>query len=379
MSRLPPLLITIAALSSSSASAQTGQQIPAPEAPGVTIFLEPGTLADPEPRVVAARRAMAAQKGRAIDNAPAKTSNEGNIRLAVLSERFQGEPRVVHGWMASSNSGAMCHLIAPATPQALQGVRPALERCAKLLLSGGGGASAGTTTAPSSPPATAAASPADLKRALDVVPRANRPARIVLRSVMRFNGALAYPSFEPWMLFANGWSTACTDWDAATIAPTPQALAPFKCKMLRWRKAGAGHAFETEPGKWEDEGPSNLTQFTPGQRIDVDLVNKSGFGSPIGAPGLAVSSLNSGQLQMSSDGRIAVGSLTSVVVSGASVGGGSTRRRGPAVGSYHLDGHMIAIADAQGGIRRGFIAEDKGKGGPYVYLNGDLFWPKRQR
>jgi hypothetical protein len=280
----------------------------------------------------------------------------------------------------------MCHLIAPATEQALQGVRPALQRCVQLLLSsgsagGGGGGSAGAVAPPPRPaqPPAAAASPADLKRVLDAVPRANRPVKIVLRSVMQFNGSLAYPSFEPWMLFANGWATDCTDWDPATTVPTPQALARFKCKMLRWRKAGAGHAFETKPGKWQDEGPSNLTPFTPGQRISVDLVNKSGFGSPVGAPGLAVSSLSSGQLQMGANGRIAIGNWTSVVVSGANVGGGSSRRRGPTVGSYYLDGHLIAIADAEGGIRRGFIAEDRGKGGPYVYLNGDLFWPKRER
>jgi hypothetical protein len=43
-----------------------------------------------------------------------------------------------------------------------------------------------------------------------------------------------------------------------------------------------------------------------------------------------------------------------------------------------VDGNLIAIADQQGGIKRGFVAWDQGSGGPYVYLNGEEFWPKKR-
>lgn len=182
---------------------------------------------------------------------------------------------------------------------------------------------------------------------------------------------------QPWMLF--DWATDCTNWDPAVPALEPPRGNPCDVAWSAGARGADGDAFAKDDGNWDQATPSSLASFRPGRIVAADLVNKSGAGTAVGAPGLAVGSLTSGMLRMTTSSRIEVGSWTSVVVSGSNVGGGSSRSRGPAAGTYRLDGHLIAIADGQGGIRRGFIAEDRGTGGPYIYLNGDLFWPKRGR
>ncbi|WP_161389662.1 hypothetical protein [Croceibacterium xixiisoli] len=364
------------------ASAPQSQQIPLPEIPGGRLQIEQGSHStDPAERVTAARDAASASLGRLLVDTPASSMAMGDVTLAIVAGRFSGDPQFVHGWLAVGSGTALCHMILPNDPQALSAMRPAMDRCHAALQS----LPAPTAPAPAAnraatPAANAPAQPAgNLAQALEQVPPANRPVAIVLRSSTSFMGGMVMPTTQPWMLFANGWATDCTAWDPAVTPPEPAALEPLRCSMARWRKGADGYAFAEDDGSWDKAAPSNLTPFRPGQTVEVDLVNKSGAGTAVGAPGLAVSSLTSGMLRMTAAGRIEVGSWTAVTVSGANVGGGSSRSRGPAAGSYHLDGHLIAIADAQGGIRRGFIAEDRGTGGPYIYLNGDLFWPRRGR
>lgn len=76
------------------------------------------------------------------------------------------------------------------------------------------------------------------------------------------------------------------------------------------------------------------------------------MGTPADAA-VAVNTLSSGQSRITAAGQIAVCRWTSVVVSSSQVGGGTTNRRGPAIGSYYVDGNLIAIADQKDGIRRG--------------------------
>jgi hypothetical protein len=359
------------------AEAQSGETIDVPEAPGVTITLEPGTAGDPVQRVTAARAALVPSKGRPTSNTRPQVTGT-TTRIAMLTERFDGEPQKVHGWMATSASPQLCHIIAPASEQSVRAMRPGVARCVQVLMQAGqGGAARGAIASqPDAPLRPLSTSPSDLKAALAVVPAANRPVKMVLRSGTSFSGGFVMPTFRAWMLFGDGWAVQCADWDPGV---TDRATLPQRdCRKVRWREDVRGTAFEDAPGTWKTEQPSNLTPFSPGQRISVDLVNTSGAGTAVGAPGLAVSSLTSGQLRMTAEGQIATGRWTSVTVSGANVGGGSSSRRGPLVGHYYVDGHLIAIADAQGRVHRGFIAEDKGDGGPFIYLNGELFWPKRR-
>ena len=215
----------------------------------------------------------------------------------------------------------------------------------------------------------------ELKTALDAVPAARRPIAVVSRSSTSFLGGIPVPSFSQWMVFDNGYGTDCYSWNPLTTAPTPEAL-PSKCDVARWRKVGELYQFQDEDGMWEEpEDYGVLLSFEPGERIGVDLVSKSGAGGEA-VGNVAVSSLSSGSLKMTETGEIQVENSTSVVISGSNVGGGSSKSKTPLMGRYYLDGYLIAIADADGNVSRGFIAGDREESGFYIYLNGDLYWER---
>ena len=228
---------------------------------------------------------------------------------------------------------------------------------------------------PQPQPNPIAIDPSNLPSALEAVPPEHRPIAVVSRSSTSFMGGMPIPSFSQWMVFANGYATDCYEWDPATTAPTPSTL-PSECEVVSWRKAGNLYQFQDDDGTWEEpEDYGVLLDFQPGETINVDLVRKSGAGSPE-VNGISVGSISSGVLQMTPDSTITLGNWTSVVVSGSNVGGGSTRSEGPVTGRYYLDGYLIAIAGEDGIIRRGFIAGDRESSGFYIYLNGDLYWER---
>ena len=213
-----------------------------------------------------------------------------------------------------------------------------------------------------------------LEAALESVPTSHRPISIVSRSSLSFVGGMPIPSFSQWMIFDNGYATDCYDWDPAVTAPTPDTLPP-ECDVVRWRQARNLYQFQDTDDTWEEaEDYGTLLPFQKGERIAVDLVNKSGA-SGVETGDISVGSLSSGKLQMTKDGAIALGKWTSVVVSGSNVGGGASNK-GAIVGQYYLDGYLIVIASPDGSLRRGFIAGDRETSGFYVYLNGDQYWSR---
>lgn len=222
-----------------------------------------------------------------------------------------------------------------------------------------------------------------LTAAIAAVPAEARPVHIVLDGSGSFSGWPATYVYvvTTYLLFGNGWATRCSDWDPGLLRPTPESLGAAypDCGLRRWRRSGASVELQDEEGSWSKPTGviGELRSFKPGERINIDFGNVGGTGFA-GAPGgVSTSMLSGSDLRMSSDGRIAVGGWSSVALSGATVGGGSSSRSQPKIGNYRLDGNIIAIRDATGSISRGFIAGVPVTGqAQHIYLNGKQFWSK---
>ena len=219
---------------------------------------------------------------------------------------------------------------------------------------------------------------------LSNVPMANRPVALALSLEMRFGGQFFTQEVRPWAVFANGFASngKCAAWNPLAGAPTPlleqQAARSDPCQVRRWRKSADGYEFQTSDGSWTTPTKDILPAFRNGERVNVSLGNKSGYGTGDGVTQLNVGSISGGSLRMTGEGQIGVGSWTGVVVSGANIGGGSSSTARPIEGRYELSGHMIAISDDRGATSYGLIGRDIEDGRTYIYLNGRQYWPEDQ-
>ncbi len=238
------------------------------------------------------------------------------------------------------------------------------------------------STASKTQPALTGKSEAALKAALAAVPKGNVPVFVGISGVGSFSGwppSYIYTvSARPY--FSNGYMTTCADWDPALLSPTPDSLGRARedCSVQRWRKSGSAIEVEYEPGKWsaESESDDTVLRFKAGERLNVNFgnVGASGFSGP----GMVnVGTISGDTLQLTPQGEFAAGSWSTTVVSGNGVGGGASTESRPRVGTYYLDGHLIATADASGNISRGFIAGvNDGSQLGHIYLNGTHFWKR---
>jgi hypothetical protein len=207
---------------------------------------------------------------------------------------------------------------------------------------------------------------------------------MVTRREGQSSGGLTYYTYKPWMLFSNGLATdsACYDWDPRFLAPTATSLGNSgkQCDFVKWRKTGAIYQFQDEEEGWEDsEDGAKLYPFAPGQRIEVDLENMSGAGTAPVSGAISVNTIWSGTLRMTKGGLIQSDWANQTGISGGGFGGSSSGGGSNVSGRYYTDGYLIAVQDAQGGISVGFIAGSNDEGQPrytFIYLNGDLYWPK---
>ena len=216
------------------------------------------------------------------------------------------------------------------------------------------------------------------------VPIANRPVALALSLETRFGGQFFAQEVRPWAVFANGFASngKSPAWNPLAGPPTPvleqQAARSDPCQIRKWRKNAAGYAFQTSDGSWTTPTNDILPAFRNGERVNVSLGNKSGYGTGDGVTQLNVGSISGGSLRMTGEGQIAVGSWTGVVVSGPNIGGGSSSTARPFGGRYELSGHMIAISDERGATSFGLIGRDIENGRTYFYLNGRQYWPDDQ-
>ncbi len=228
---------------------------------------------------------------------------------------------------------------------------------------------------------------AQLKRAVAAVPAESRPIGAVTYGTGSYSGWPPSYSYTVTarMLFGNGLTTTCSDWDPGQFAPR-QGQPPFisdDCGLIAWRKAAGAVQFQSEDRSWSSADiADDVFGFNAGERIDIDFGNVGGIGFNFGTPGgIATSTLSGGTLRMTRDGWIAVGEWSTTVISSSNVAGESSRTSGPKVGRYYLDGHIIAIIDEHGQITRGFIAAvagDDGKRIGHVYLNGRHYWEQSE-
>jgi hypothetical protein len=212
-------------------------------------------------------------------------------------------------------------------------------------------------------PSTAA--PTSLKAALDAIPRANRPIGMAFRS--EWNSVSMSMGYTPWLLFANNIALEadCPAWNPAVSLTVSK---PRNCDITRYSKTGDKISFD-------DDDPidtGGFFGFKSGDRLTVNM-SRQGGGSVGGGFG-ATSVLSSGELKMTATGRIDVGSWTGTSTQGGGQFLAATSNGRGISGQYLLDGYLIAIMDANGGISIGSIAGKIEGRDKYVFLNGKQYW-----
>ncbi len=312
----------------------------------------------------------------------------------VRSDRTNGVFRAE----TSASAGPACAAIVAATPKdhGVMIVGKSISATGNLTFVRSGAdqllaARTGKAIATTQPSTSAKAAPirtaqsttqidAALKSAVATVPKDRIPVLVETHGTPSYSGwppSYVY-TVSTHLYFANGFMTTCADWDPGVFAPTPQSLGKAKddCTVARWRRGKGGVEIELEPGKWSasESAGDGIVRFKAGERLDIAFGNigATGFNSP---GGVNVGTISGSDLTLTRQGDIAIGDWSTTVVSGANVGGGSSRESGPLVGRYWIDGHVIAVADQNGQISRGFIAGVKeGSALGHVYLNGTHYW-----
>lgn len=156
------------------------------------------------------------------------------------------------------------------------------------------------------------------------IPAANRPVSAVLGEefVSSFNGTIFINSVEPRfiMTFPNGYSTDCHRWDIVADSPTPESIGD-RCGDLTT----------------EQQEDTPLRGFAPGETLNIS------FGSLTTSVFLTGGGfINSGDLILTSDGRIALGSrgFSSISAGDVTVTGNSQSNE---TGRYYLNGYTITV------------------------------------
>ncbi len=221
---------------------------------------------------------------------------------------------------------------------------------------------------------------AKLKKAVAEVPAANRPVTAVSKATQGFSGWPPMPTYTVGarLLFANGIATDCSDWDPGRYAPTQASVGTLEsCDVMAWRRQDGAVQLQSSDGSWSGSDiAEGIFPFKLGERLDIAFGNISATGFNFGPGSIATSQISGSDLRMTIDGQIAGGNWSTTNISGANVTGYSANEDKPNIGYYYIDGYVIAIMDADGNIRRGFIGGvggDKGKRIGHIYLNGTQY------
>jgi hypothetical protein len=93
---------------------------------------------------------------------------------------------------------------------------------------------------------------------------------------------------------------------------------------------------------------------------------------------VSVNTVFRGGLQMTASGFMQSDWSNDTGISGAGIGGGASGSGVNLAGRYYADGYLIAVSDARGTIKIGFIAGSHDEGErryTHIYLNGTQYWP----
>jgi hypothetical protein len=242
----------------------------------------------------------------------------------------------------------------------------------RIIGSGAPVAAASSPTASYAPAVTPAAqnakqaqaasgSSASLKAAIDKIPADRRPIGLVYTE----GGWDSYNMMTKWvphLLFPNGITISpdCKLWDPMRPITKDTAMGCYyDSYRLEGRTAyidGKGQSIDDYQG------------FKKGERLSVNFSTVGGLAMNGLNPG--VNSTWGGDLTMTPEGRIGVGSWSGASMSGAgyTAYGGSEGQS--IVGEYYLDGYIIGIMDDQGNISVDFIWQQDGQ---YIFLNGEQY------
>lgn len=247
------------------------------------------------------------------------------------------------------------------------------------LTSPGTGGKNQTAAPQSQPPARSDVGDAELKKAIALVPAANRPVAIVLRATAGASiGGIATVNFEPWMVFANGYAVDCYNWDPAILSPSPASLgrAGKECDLVRWRKVAGGYELQDGNGGWDKttwDEPTDASGFAPirpGQRWQALFEAQSTINASEAIGGLGQIIINKRWLRLTGDGSILFDNTryeTDIHEERSRVA--ATRRA-----QYYLEGYLMALRDPSGQISRHFVFVISERGSPsFIIVDGSQY------
>ncbi len=202
----------------------------------------------------------------------------------------------------------------------------------------------------------------DLKAAMDAIPAAHRPIGVVYTEGEwdSYNMSI---SFTPHILFPNGIaiSPSCTEWNPMQPITKTSAMG---CFFYTYTLKGSTAYLDSKGQSIHD-----YQGFKKGERVSVNFSNIGGLANNgLNPPG--ANATWGGDLSMSPSGRIQVGSWSGSSMSGPgyTAHGGQSRRG--IEGEYYLDGFMIGVKDASGGISVSPIWQQNGR---HIFLNGEQY------
>lgn len=163
------------------------------------------------------------------------------------------------------------------------------------------------------------------------------------------------------LTFPDGTELGCTDWSPAGAFPSISIQQNSDCLFA------------------EDKNRKTISGFEAGERITLAFGRVSAVG--IGGTEGSASALSGGDIVMSQDGRIALGSWTANKLSAAAAQARATStKKTKLYGRYYLDGHTISIATEDGEVIHGLIGYSKDRQNKIkaLFLNGKHYWDRKK-
>jgi hypothetical protein len=201
----------------------------------------------------------------------------------------------------------------------------------------------------------------DLKAAIDRIAANRRPIGLVYTEG-EWDSYNASVTFDPHLLFPGGIAISpdCKSWDPAKPITATSAMG---CGYIKYTLSG-----RTAYIKGESSNLDDYQGFKKGERVSINF-------STVGATPMNISNPGSGavwggDLFMSPQGSISVGSWSGATVNGDNVFGFSGSEKQGIQGEYYLDGYIIGVKDSEGRISVDFIWQQDGE---HVFLNGEQY------
>jgi hypothetical protein len=352
---------------SGSAQEQAGREVL--DSDGIRISMEqegtPGT--DPAERLQGVIAGWEKQLGPVQPGArPTLRSGRGGT-FAGMTAQFSREKGVIHGFVTSDKSGAVCHVRAVVSPQLRSALPDALARCSRELTEA-------ATNAPREAVPAEQAKPKTEKPMTPVAPEPGSSAQpshpgnwqnvddVYFRSSYSGGvGGMVVITFEPIVLFKDGTYFEIDDAALEDVDLVEERKAHPK-HFGRWSKnansytltgsGGKPASYELQQGSFFKAFPSEAGGMLQGEYKRV-----SGGGNS--AMGGEVSIMTSTNLTFTAAGQFmrdsSMGALNSGAMSGTGVSAGSKKKMA-APGSYSLNRYTMLFRYPDGHSERRFFA-----------------------